>query len=144
MDRPATLSAALEALDAATVSNADLLRQVEAFTDLANEHQAVVEKSNQLTNLLESEREANLKLVTQISELNAQLVAFSANAQTLENAANNKATEMLASVGVEFVSLGNESAGAPKSTADLWAEYHALPIEQRNAFYVKNRSSLRP
>ena len=144
MDRPATLSAALEALDAATVSNADLLRQVEAFTDLANEHQAVVEKSNQLTNLLESEREANLKLVTQVSELNAQLVAFSANAQTLENAANNKATEMLASVGVEFVSLGNESAGAPKSTADLWAEYHALPIEQRNAFYVKNRSLLRP
>ena len=87
---------------------------------------------------------ANLKLVTQVSELNAQLVAFSANAQTLENAANNKATEMLASVGVEFVSLGNESAGAPKSTADLWAEYHALPIEQRNAFYVKNRSLLRP
>lgn len=144
MDRPATLSAALEALDAVTATNADLQRQVEAFVDLANEHQAVVEKSNQLSNLLDSEREANTKLNTQLAELNAQLLAASANAQTLESAANNKATELLASVGVEFVALGNETAGAPKSTADLWAEYHALPIEQRNAFYVKNRSSLRP
>lgn len=144
MDRPATLSAALEALDAVTATNSDLQRQVEAFLDLANEHQAVVEKSNQLSNLLDSEREANSKLNTQLAELNAQLLAASANAQTLESAANNKATELLASVGVEFVALGNEAAGAPKSTADLWAEYHALPIEQRNAFYVKNRSFLRP
>jgi hypothetical protein len=33
--------------------------------------------------------------------------------------------------------------GAPKTAKELWAEYHALPVEARNEFYTKHRDTLR-
>ena len=77
-------------------------------------------------------------LSDQVSALQAECDALKAAAMTAEN----KVTEAVAALGVPPVTIAPEPV-APKSKAELWAEYHKLPVENRNAFYTANRAAMR-
>jgi hypothetical protein len=43
----------------------------------------------------------------------------------------------------EAASPGASVSSSPKSRAEaLWEQYHALPVEKRNAFYIANRNEM--
>jgi septal ring factor EnvC (AmiA/AmiB activator) len=63
----------------------------------------------------------------------------------IEKRASAKAQQITRNLGVAPVAeqLSNTGNGASKTRDELWAEYQALPVEQRNAFYAKNRAHMR-
>ena len=132
MDKPSTLSAAIEALEAS--SNRTL--QLEADLTAAN---AIIAEASELQASKAKLEADNAELLAKLNEANAQLTALSANAQTVEARAN----EIVASLGVPPVAISPEPVEAAKSKADLWAEYHKLPVEARNKFYQQNRAAMR-
>lgn len=132
MSKPTTLSAALEALEV----NATRVSSLEADLIAANAIIAEASELNKIKAKLETE---NSELLAKLDELNSQLTALSANAQTVEA----RATEIVASLGVPPVAFASSTVDPVKTKEQLWAEYHALPIEARNNFYKQNRAAMR-
>ena len=74
--------------------------------------------------------------------LTAEHTATLATMAAAELDAAAKANAIVANLGVEPVAI-IAAEGAPKTAKELWAEYNALPVEARNAFYLKHRNTLR-
>ena len=128
MELPQTLAEALEAL---TVARAD----AQAFNALTAEHTATLAAL--------SATQADLSAaVLAFQNLNAEHAATLATMAAAELDSAAKANAIVASLGVQPVAI-IAAEGAPKTSKELWAEYHALPIEARNDFYAKHRDSLR-
>ena len=127
MDRPETLAAALEALDAARADAA-------ALNVLAAEHSLVVEAVKALTAQNETLQASAAAQLAHIAELATALEAAQVSAE-------QKANAIVANLGVPAVPVTPEAA-TPKTSSELWAEYNSLPIEARNEFYAKNRATL--
>lgn len=132
MTKPTTLSAALEALEV----NATRITSLEADLLAANAIIAEASELNKTKVKLETE---NSNLLAKLDDLNAQLTALSANSQTVEARAN----EIVAALGVPPVAIASAPIDPVKTKEQLWAEYHALPIEARNNFYKQNRAAMR-
>lgn len=132
MEKPTTLSSAIEALEA---SNSRLLT-LEADLTAAN---AIIAEASDLQQVKAKLETDNADLLAKLNEANAQLTALSANAQTVEARAN----EIVASLGVPPVAVSPEPVEPVKTKADLWATYHSLPVEARNKFYQSNRAAMR-
>lgn len=132
MSKPTTLSAALEALEV----TATRVSSLEADLNAANAIIAEASELNKIKAKLETE---NSELLAKLDEFNSQLTALSANAQTVEA----RATEIVASLGVPPVAFAANTVDPVKTKEQLWAEYHALPIEARNNFYKANRAAMR-
>ena len=128
MELPQTLAEALEAL---TAARAD----AQAFNALTAEHTATLAAL--------SATQADLSAaVLAFQNLTAEHTATLATMAAAELDAAAKANAIVASLGVEPVAIVAADA-VPKTTAELWAEYHALPVGARNEFYAKHRDSLR-
>ena len=128
MELPNTLAEALEAL---TVARAD----AQAFNALTAEHTATLAAL--------SATQADLSAaVLAFQNLTAEHTATLATMAAAELDAAAKANAIVANLGVEPVAI-IAAEGAPKTSKELWAEYHALPIEARNDFYAKHRDTLR-
>jgi chromosome segregation ATPase len=132
MEKPTTLSSAIEALEASSTK----LLALEADLTAAN---AIIAEASDLQQVKAKLETDNADLLAKLNEANAQLTALSANAQTVEARAN----EIVASLGVPPVAVLPEPIEATKTKADLWAEYHKLPVEARNKFYQSNRAAMR-
>jgi chromosome segregation ATPase len=85
-----------------------------ARTELATSQEAITAKDTEITNL-------------------------KAAATTVEL----RAAEIAAGVGSKTAIAADPGADSAKTQEQLWSEYHALPIEQRNAFYKKHRAKLK-
>ena len=123
MEKPTTLSSAIEALEA---SNSRLLA-LEADLTAAN---AIIAEASDLQQIKAKLEADNADLLAKLNEANAQLTALSAN-------------EIVASLGVPPVAVSPEPVEPVKTKADLWATYHSLPVEARNKFYQSNRAAMR-
>jgi hypothetical protein len=132
MEKPSTLSSAIEALEA----SAQRVTALEADLIAANAIMAEASELHQLKAKLEAD---NADLLAKFNEANAQLTALSANAQTVEA----RAQEIVAALGVPPVAIASGPVEESKSKSDLWAEYHKLPVAARNKFYQSNRAAMR-
>jgi len=128
MELPQTLAEALEAL---TVARAD----AQAFNALTAEHTATLAAL--------SATQADLSAaVLAFQTLTAEHTATLATMAAAELDAAARANAIVASLGVDPVAIVAADA-VPKTSKELWAEYHALPIQARNEFYLKHRETLR-
>lgn len=131
MESITTLTQALEAVASANTKIAALQADVEAAQALMSEQAA--QASHRITQL---EAEAR--------ELSDALAQAKAETKQVERVQEIQVNEILASVGVAPVDISLDPVSAkPKSKDELWAEYHALPIEARNAFYSKHKQFLK-
>jgi len=130
MDQPATLASALEALNAARAD-------AQALEILAAEHSATLNALNALTDK-HQELAASLAAASMAAADQAAVIA-ALEAEKLT--ASERANAIVASIGVAPVAIVPDAAQA-KSSTELWAEFNALPIEDRNSFYAKHRSIL--
>jgi hypothetical protein len=128
MELPNTLAEALEAL---TVARAD----AQAFETLTAEHTATLATLS----ATQADLSAAVLAFQNLSNEHTATLAAMASAE-LDAAA--KANAIVANLGVEPVAI-IAAEGAPKTAKELWAEYHALPVEARNEFYTKHRDTLR-
>ena len=128
MELPNTLAEALEAL---TAARAD----AQAFETLTAEHTAT------LAALAATQADLSAAVVA-FQNLSAEHTATLAAMAAAELDAAAKANAIVANLGVEPVAI-IAAEGAPKTAKELWAEYHALPVEARNEFYTKHRNTLR-
>jgi len=129
MEVPKTLAEALSALDAARVDAA-------AFDALTVEHTAQLAAHAQL-----AERFNTLSAQFDALKLRANGMAAELDAERAKQAtAAQQANTALASLGVEPVAITPESPTATKS--ELWAQYNALSLVERNAFYAKHKDTL--
>lgn len=130
MDSISTLTAALEAL------NGERERSKSLEADLRAAQALLEEQSTQFDSELKAARAL-------LQEQSATLEAAKAAAQQIENVNELRVNEVLASVGVAPVDVqpeGNQER--VKSREDLWAEYHALDLPSRNAFFQKHKAQL--
>jgi NAD/NADP transhydrogenase alpha subunit len=128
MDLPNTLAEALEALTAARVD-------AQALDTLTAEH-------NETVNALLAAQSNLSAAVVSFEKLTAEHNALLAKFTAAESEASAKANTIVANLGVEPVAI-IAAEDAPKTAKELWAEYHALPVEARNQFYTKHRDTLR-
>lgn len=131
MESPSTLNDALEALQAARAD-------VAALDNLTAEHALVVEA-------LSAEKHRVSELVSALATAEANALALAKELDALKSAeasAAAKANVIVANLGIEPVAIQSEQATVTKSTVDLWAEYNALDIYERNAFYQKHKAVL--
>lgn len=128
MDLPNTLAEALEAL---TAARAD----AQALDTLTAEH-------NETVNALMAAQSDLSAAVVAFEKLTAEHNDLLAKFSAAESDAAAKANAIVANLGVEPVAI-IAAEGAPKTSKELWAEYHAMPVEARNEFYAKHRDTLR-
>ena len=128
IEGPKTITEALTALRSAQEENVRLAADLAAATALLNEQ----------TSRAESIDAQRAELAAAIAALEARNAELSQAAQ----AAEMRVTEAMAAIGVPPVAMASEPI-QHKSQKELWAEYNALPIEARNAFYLKHRDTLR-
>lgn len=128
MELPNTLAEALEAL---TAARAD----AQAFDLLSAEHSATV------VALAAAQADLTAAVVA-FQALTAEHTSALARIEAAESEASATANAIVAGLGVDPVAIVAADA-VPKTTAELWAEYNALPAGARNEFYAKHRDSLR-
>ena len=131
MELPSTLNDALEALQAARAD-------VAALDNLAAETALVV-------TALSAEKSKVSELVSALANAEANSLALAKELDALKSAEANaaaKANSIVANLGIEPVAIQSEQATASKSAIDLWAEYNALDLYERNAFYQKHKAVL--
>jgi hypothetical protein len=130
MDLPDTLASALEALSAARVD-------AQALEILAAEHATTLGSLNALT---EKHQELAASLAA-ASMAAADQAAVIVKLEAEKLTASERANAIVAGVGVDPVAIVADATQA-KSSTELWAEFNALPIEDRNSFYAKHRATL--
>lgn len=128
IDGPKTITEALTALRSAQEENARLAADLTAATALLNEQIGRAEN-------IEAQRVELLDAVTALEARNAEL-------NQAAQAAEMRVTEAMAAIGVPPVAVASEPV-QQRTQKELWAEYNALPVEARNAFYLKHRDTLR-
>jgi chromosome segregation ATPase len=128
IDGPKTITEALTALRSAQEENVRLAAELTAATALLNEQIGRAEN-------VEAQRVELLDAVTALEARNAEL-------SQAAQAAEMRVTEAMAAIGVPPVAVASEPM-QQRTQKDLWAEYNALPVEARNAFYLKHRDTLR-
>jgi hypothetical protein len=131
MEAPKTLTEARATLKA----HQEQMDALRAELVAANELLAEAQSAAQGIDLLRNE---NAVLLAEKMALEAKNLELNEAAKSAEL----RVTEAMASLGVPPVAIAPEPV-APKSKADLWAEYNKLPIENRHAFYLANRNALR-
>ena len=128
IEGPKTITEALTALRSAQEENARLAADLTAATALLNEQIGRAEN-------IEAQRVELLDAVTALEARNAEL-------NQAAQAAEMRVTEAMAAIGVPPVAVASEPV-QQRTQKELWAEYNALPVEARNAFYLKHRDTLR-
>jgi len=128
IEGPKTITEALTALRSAQEENARLAADLTAATALLNEQIGRAEN-------IEAQRVELLDAVTALEVRNAEL-------NQAAQAAEMRVTEAMAAIGVPPVAVASEPV-QQRTQKELWAEYNALPVEARNAFYLKHRDTLR-
>jgi hypothetical protein len=128
IEGPKTITEALTALRSAQEENARLAADLTAATALLNEQIGRAEN-------IEAQRVELLDAVTALEARNAEL-------NQAAQAAEMRVTEAMAAIGVPPVAVASEPV-QQRTQKELWAEYNALPVEARNAFYLKHRDILR-
>jgi hypothetical protein len=135
MAQPKTLTEAREVLAAALERESALQAELAAFANVRAEFETqLIEKQK----LVEGLDITNKDLTAQICQLQEECAGL----RTAATLAETKVTEAVASLGVPPVAISEAPISAP-TKAELWAEYHKLPIENRNAFYKANRDAMR-
>lgn len=132
MELPETLSSALNALKQ---THADLLAQESLCSEVIAKNDELNLLLAQKDKLIESINASNLQAIEEISQLKQLL-------EKKELAASVKVNAILSSLSVDPINIVSEN-NTTKTKQELWAEYHALPVEARNQFYAKNRDKLR-
>jgi hypothetical protein len=128
MEAPKTLS---EALDALSLARADFA----AFEALTAEHNAQLAAHNAL-----AERFAAVSAALDEANARNRELALALDAAKAEQAtAAEQATRTLSALGVDPVQAIAETQ-AVKSKDQLWQEYNALPLRDRNAFFAANKA----
>ena len=135
MAQPKTLTEAREVLAAALERETALQAEVAAFATVRAEFESQLAEKREALAALDL---SNKDFIAQISQLQEECAAL----RTAATMAETKVTEAVASLGVPPVALAEESKPAP-TKAELWAQYHKLPVEARNAFYKANRDAMR-
>ncbi|MEY4388252.1 MAG: hypothetical protein RLY20_3535 [Verrucomicrobiota bacterium] len=131
MESITTLTQALEAVASANAQISALKADVEAAQALMSEQSA--QAAHRISQLEEEAR-----------QLSEALATAKAETKQVERVQEIQVNEILASVGVAPVDISLDPVSAKaKSKDELWAEYHALPIEARNDFYAKNKQFLK-
>lgn len=130
MDLPDTLASALEALSAARAD-------AQALEILAAEHATTLASLNALT---EKHQELAASLAA-ASMAAADQAAVIAKLEAEKLTASERANAIVANVGVDPVAIVADATQV-KSSEELWAEFNALPLEDRNSFYAKHRATL--
>jgi hypothetical protein len=128
IEGPKTITEALTALRSAQEENVRLAAELTAATALLNEQIGRAEN-------VEAQRVELLDAVTALEARNAEL-------SQAAQAAEMRVTEAMAAIGVPPVAVASEPV-QQRTQKELWAEYNALPVEARNAFYLKHRDILR-
>ena len=128
IEGPKTITEALSALRSAQEENVRLAADLSAASALLNEQTSRADA-------LDARR-------TELANAVATLEAQNALLTEAAHAAEMRVTEAMAAIGVPPVSVATEPA-QQKSQKELWAEYNALPLEARNAFYLRHRETLR-
>lgn len=131
MELPSTLNDALAALSAAQADVAALNALSAEHSALVAQFEALKAKTVELNDALSAANASNLDLAKALDELKAK-----------ESAAAQQANAIVANLGVAPVAIQSEQISATKSVTELWAEYNALPIEARNAFYAQHKAAL--
>ena len=131
MEKPQTLSAALEALDNATKHIAKLELDLDSAQSLLNEGSALQSQVSELT-------EKNKELSNLVSALQSQNSALAEAANLNEI----KLNEAIAAAGVPPVAIQSSDAGNAPSKEDLWAQFRSLSVYDKHAFYQKHRQVL--
>lgn len=131
MELPSTLNDALDALQAARAD-------VAALDTLTAEHAITVEA-------LSAEKHKVSELVAALAKAEANNLALAKELDSLKASEANaaaKANLIVANLGVDPVAIQSEQVTATKSAAELWAEYNALDLYERNAYYKKHKAIL--
>jgi predicted nucleic acid-binding Zn-ribbon protein len=135
MANPKTLTEAREMIAAAVANETALLADNAALKETNEKLQAETQRLQEWGSGLDLTTQ---NLMQQIGELKAECDALKAAAVVAEN----KVTEAVAALGVPPVAIAEQTQ--PQLTkAELWAQYHKLPVEARNAFYKANREAMR-
>jgi hypothetical protein len=135
MAQPKTLTEAREMIAAAAVTEAALTADNNTLKLENVELAAEVKRLNEWGSGLDLTAK---NLSEQVAMMQAECEALKAAAAVSEN----KVTEAVAALGVPPVAIA-EQAQPQLTKAELWAQYHKLPIENRNAFYKANRDAMR-
>lgn len=134
MEQPHTLADALEAL---TSARAD----VAALEALSAEHSQLVTAFAGLTETHNALQASLAKALAEKATLGAALETLKAEQQTVATQAN----AVISGLGIDpvaVVAVVPESTNSAKSSKELWAEFETLPLEARNAFYLKHKETL--
>lgn len=135
MANPKTLTEAREALSAALERETALQTEAQTFVEIRDSLKAQLDAAHANATDLAVKLEASRTEILQLVEENVAL-------RTAATIAETKVTEAVASLGVPPVAISEAPVSAP-TKAELWAEYHKLPVENRNAFYKANREAMR-
>jgi hypothetical protein len=135
MALPKTLTEAREALSAALERETALQTEAQTFVEIRDSLKAQLDAAHANATELAVKLEASKSEILQLVEENAAL-------RTAATIAETKVTEAVASLGVPPVAISEAPVSAP-TKAELWDEYHKLPVENRNAFYKANRETMR-
>lgn len=135
MAQPKTLTEAREVLAAALEREMALQAEVAAFATVRAEFESQLAEKLEAIVALDL---SNKDLSAQLSQLQEECAAL----RTAATMAETKVTEAVSSIGVPPVVIASQPYQAPTKN-ELWAEYHKLPVEARNAFYKANRDAMR-
>lgn len=131
MEQPHTLADALEAL---TSARAD----VAALEALSAEHSQLVAAHAGLTETHNALQASLADALAEKATLSAALETLKAEQQTVATQAN----AVISGLGIDPVAVVPEATNSAKSSKELWAEFETLPLEARNAFYLKHKETL--
>jgi chromosome segregation ATPase len=130
MEKPQTLSAALEALDNATKQIAKLELDLDSAQSLLNESGALQAQVSELS-------EKNKELLSALNTLKSENSALAEAAKLNEI----KLNEAIAAAGVPPVAIQKANSSS-LSKEDLWAQWKTLSIYEKNAFWQKHGSAM--
>jgi predicted RNase H-like nuclease (RuvC/YqgF family) len=131
MEKPTTLQAAIEALDAAN----ERIKLLEADMDASNQ---LIDQASAFEATIKQLQSENADLLKEVSELEAS------NSELFEKAKLNefKLNEAIARAGVPPVTVVGQSQAQEESKEDLWKQFRSLSVYDRPAFWQKNKHIL--
>lgn len=143
----AALIATLEA--AAVTAKAELAARDTKITELTGANATVATLTTERDAARAELATANATLATaqgEVTRLTGEAVTHVAQIAKLEGeakGAEERAQQILAGMGISTPLKKETATSDGKTSEQLWTEYNALPVEQRNAFYAQHRKAMR-
>lgn len=130
MEKPTTLQAALDALDAANSRIGNLLADIEASDNLLNQ-------ATSLQTALDSANAENASQKEMIGSLEQKICSLEEAVKLSEF----KLNEAIAKAGVPPVSV-LQAPVQEESKEDLWKQFRSLSVYDKPAFWSKHKAAL--